>query len=235
MNRRKGAFQRLCGSLFIAICALSSREIAANPAVAVPLLGLLAAVLLSLVASTNRVLDKQAFAEVRLAGGQLERLFRDSSEEWRLADIRSVHIKRTARGPVREVRMGLSSRGFRYVNGLEQMEAFVDDLLSSSGSVKVTESKEPIDFDNPLYYVFLGAALGVVATLLLRMIPLLGAEGAGLYELLIGCFTCVAGGAMLLSRPIMGRFGKASAAADVACGSAFIVIGMLIIVYSRSL
>jgi hypothetical protein len=129
--------------------------------------------------------------------------FKDSrnSKECLLSDIKSIRVKRTTRGLLREIRIGISGTKFLYINGLEEFEEFINDLISANKNVTIVKFKELIDFDHPLYYVFFGTTVGIVTTLFFRFIPRISENNMKYVQLIFAAYLIFTGLFLLINKP----------------------------------
>jgi lysophospholipase L1-like esterase len=144
MDRRKRAFISLSGSFFVSTCILSLDFIILLPHVLVPILLIIAAILVLLILRVNKTQDAQAGLRICISGNELEWKFKGSSDKCLLKDIRSIRIKRNIKGAIREIRIGIYGMKYLYINGLEDFEEFIDDLLGSTKNVKINDLYAPV-------------------------------------------------------------------------------------------
>lgn len=235
MNRRKRAFITLSISLFLSICIFSLDAIISLPEILVPTLIIFAIILILLIVRVNKTLDNQACLRICLSDSKLEWKFKDpnNSSKCLLSDIESIRIKRTTKGLLREIRIVISGMKFLYINGLEFFEEFIDDLISKNENVKIIKFKESINFDHPLYYVFFGMVVGIVTTLLFRLIPLISENNIKYVQLSLACFIIFAGMSFVINKPVRGRYGNKNVIADYICGILFLVTGVIVLISSK--
>lgn len=233
MDRRKRAFINLSGSFFASTCIFSLDYIILLPHVLVPVLVIIAAILVFLILRANKAQDNQAGLRICISGSELEWKFKGSSDKCLLSDIRSIRIKRNIKGAIREIRIGIYGMKYLYINGLEDFEEFIDDLLGSIKNVKIKRFKEPVDFDHPLYYLFLGTLFGVLLTSFFRFVPSIGDRNIKYVQILCAGFVIFTGMFIHINKPFRGRFGSKNVAADYIIGSLFLAIGVFIVFYSN--
>lgn len=235
MNRRKRAFITLSISIFLSICIFSLDAIVSLPEILAPTLIIFAIILILLIVKINKTLVDQACLQICLSDSELEWKFKDpsNSNKCLLSDIKSLRIKRTIKGLLREIRIVIPGMKFLYINGLENFEEFIDDLISKNENVKIIRFKEFIDFDHPLYYVFFGTVVGIVTTLLFRLIPLISENNIKYVQFSSACFIIFTGMIFIINKPIRGRYGNKNIIADYICGLLFLAIGVLIVICSR--
>lgn len=137
MDRRKRAFATLAISLFLSICVFSCDFVIALPEILGPSLLIFAMVLMLLIVFFNKILDNQSYLRISLSESELEWKFKNSRQKYVLPDIKSLRIKRTTKGFIREIRIGLSGMKYLFINGLEDFEKFKDDVTSTINNVHI--------------------------------------------------------------------------------------------------
>ncbi len=233
MNRRKKAFMNLSGSFFVSVCIFSLDFIKMVPHILVPTFIIVATILVILVLRANKTQDNQKKLRICISHNELIWKFKRSSDKCLLSDIRSIRIKRNIKGFIREIRIGIYGMKYLYINGLEDFEEFLNDLLDSTKGVKIKKFKEPVDFDHPLYYTFLGTTLGLLLTLFFRFVPSIGETNVQYVQVACAGFVIFTGLFLLINKPIRGRFGSKNLIADYISGSLALAAGVFIIFYSK--
>lgn len=235
MNRRKRAFSKLLISFFLSVCLFMWETLISAPEFMGLFISFLAIVLVLLYALFERSFNKRADLRISLSGSELGMHFINNCEKYPLADIGKIQIKRTSKGSIREIRIGLSSADPVFINGLTDFEQFKDDLISRIKDVQIKNIREPIDFDHPLFYVFLGLSSGVSLAALFWIISLLSTTGLVAFQFSVACFVIAIGIYWVACKPIKGRYGKKHRLTDYVFGLSLIIIGLLILVYSYGL
>jgi hypothetical protein len=176
---------------------------------------------------TYRVLDRQSYLQVSLSDNELKRNFKNASESYLLSDIKSIRIKRTTRGLIREIKLNIIGDTAIFINGLEDFETFKDDLIKSTKHIKVINYKETIDFDHPLYYVFFGAITGTISTLLFKSMFLISESNIKYVQVSIDGFIIIMGLFWIISKPIRSRYGNKNIISDYIFGLLILIIGLI--------
>lgn len=188
--------------------------------------------LILLIIRANKTQDNQTKLRVCISESELEWKFKRSNDKCKLTDIKSIRIKRNIKGLIREIRIGINGMKYLYINGLEDFEKFIEELLGSTGDVKIKRFKEPVDFDHPLYYLCLGTLIGILLTLFFRFIPNIGENNVKYVQMICVGFIFFTGLFMLINKPVRGRYGSKNVIADYISGLLFLAIGLLILICS---
>jgi hypothetical protein len=162
LQRRLRAYTTLIISLLCGIVLSSIDYLIAAPAVWFIGVGGLALLLVLSRVALIRSLRNYSMLELRLDDTHIERVRSETVERFALAGIMRLRIVRTSRKALREIAAQMKSGGRLSMNAVADFERFEQDLRSRiPASAIVTETKEPIDYDHPLFYVVLGALAGL--------------------------------------------------------------------------
>jgi len=232
MNRRKKAFVTLIICFYLSTCVFLVDYIILIPEIFVPILIILALIFIVLIVFFNMILERQSYAKIHLSESKIERKFKNTSESYALNDIESLRIKRTTKGLIREIKIGLSGSNFIFINGLEDFESFNSELVNRIKNIPIVHYKEFIDFDHPLYYVFFGTIVGITQSLLFRLIPLLDSNNIIVVQLFIACFIIILGTVWAIIKPIRGRYGRKNIITDYLFGLVLVIVGIIIAITS---
>lgn len=231
MNRRKTAYKKLVISFFLTTGVFSCNAIMAYPALSAAVMLIAAIILLFTVVRVDKLLDSQKNLCIYLSDSALLWKFGRSDRSLPLREIEHIRIKKTSKGTIREIKIVTDKKQY-YINGLEDFEAFARDLTSENPNIKVTEFREPIDFDHPLFYVFLGITVGTLATSLFRAILQISGVSLNYFQILCAVYLVLTGMFFLLKKPIGGRYGEKKVSPDYVFGIVFLFSGAWIIVCS---
>jgi hypothetical protein len=233
MDRRLRAYTTLIVSLFSGIALSSIDYLFRAPTIWLSCLaGLSLALALSRLALI-RSFRSYSRIELRLNDSCVERTRRTTTEKFPLADIRGLRVLRTSRRSIREVTARLSDGRRFSVNGVEDFERLEQELRSRiPASATVTETREPIDYDHPLFYVFFGGLVGLTFTLAGRALSSLNEGGLKWTTLGVAGYSIILGTYVLTARPISQRYGPKSRFGDFLLGLAALVAGVLLAVRS---
>ncbi len=226
MARRLRAYTTLIISLFSGIALSSIDYLIAAPTIWLLGIGGLALALVLSRLALIRSLRSYAWLELRLDDTRIERVRGDTAKNYPLADIVGLTIVRTSRKSLREITARMRNRQRLSMNAVEDFERFEQDLRSRLPvNVAVTEAREPIDYDHPLFYVVFGLITGVAFTLAVRAMATLSQSGMKWATLAIACYSAILGVFVLLTRPLSQRYGPKSRFGDLLLGLFALVAG----------
>jgi|GEM_PF-1065294 len=230
MKRRRNAFVKLVISFYLTTFILLFNEITLFPKISIPIAIIFAVVFISLIFAVDRMFRKQADWQICLSDKYLKRDFGKTSEKYLLSDINVIRIKRTTHGSIREITFKrLEGKNF-FISGLDDFEKFNDDVISHAKNAKIINYKEPpVDYDHPLFYVFLGPILSAILILPLKLLLSVGEANFKYIQFAIACFLIVTGIFFIVKQPTSGRYGMKKRVADLVIGLLFFAVGALTI------
>jgi hypothetical protein len=235
MNRRKKAFLTLSVSMFISINISFYGFFPSYFQGILPFVVILALFLTITVLFFNRFLDRSKSIKINISNQNISKKWFNKNDIYDIKLISCVKIKRTTSNLIREIKLTVSGARPLYINGLDKFEEFNNRLLSSLNTeVKIYKTKEPIDFDHPLFYVFLGTIVGISSILFLKVL-FIYSNYIWLFQILVACFSIVVGIYWLFSKPITGRYGLNKKIVDNVMGSSFIIIGIALMFISKGI
>ncbi len=229
LQRRLRAYTTLIVSLLAGIAISSIDYLIAAPAIwSIGLGGLALLLLLSRVALV-RSLRNYTLLELRLDDTHIERARGGTVEKYALADIAGLRIVRTSRKSLREITARMRDGQRLSMNGVEEFERLEQDLRGKlPGNVTISEVREPIDYDHPLFYVVFGLVTGAAFTLAIRAMATLSEGGLKWATLAIACYAAILGIYVLLARPLSQRYGPRSRFGDFVLGLFSLIAGILL-------
>lgn len=233
LNRRLRAYTTLIVSLLAGIALSSIDYLIAAPAIWMACLGGLALLLVLSRLALVRSLRGYAMLELRLDDTRIERVRGDAVEKYPLADVVGLKVTRTSRKSLREITARMRNGQRLSMNAVADFERFEQDLRSRlREDVTITEAREPIDYDHPLFYVVFGLVTGVAFTLAVRAMATLSQGGMKWATLAIACYSAILGAYVLLARPLSQRYGPKSRFGDLLLGLFALLAGILLAVRS---
>jgi hypothetical protein len=233
MDRRRRAYTTFIVSLLAGIALSSVDYLLAAPAVWLACLAGLALALALSALAFARASRGYSRIEIRLTGSCIERTRGTASEKYALADIVGLTTKRTSRRSIREI-TARSSDGRRLgMNGVEDFERLEQELRSRiPASAAITETREPVDYDHPLFYVVFGGLMGLAFTMAIRAMSSLSRGSLKWTTLGIAGYSLGMGIFVLLARPIAQRYGPKSRFGDFLLGLFALLSGAALAIHS---
>lgn len=228
MLRRKKAFVSLEVSIYLSIIVFSFSIIVSYPVLSIPSLAILAVLMICFWLQTNSILYKQSYIKVCISNHAIEKKFINSYEKYSLSKIDCVKIKRTSKGSIREIKFNIVGSNPFYINGLEDFEDFNNNLLLRVPNAEVKNFMEPFDLDHLLFYPILGTIIGIITSLIIRLLILLNDATLKYFRYSLACFVIFVGIFFILKKPIRGRYGEKSKISDFMICFFFIGAGLLI-------
>jgi len=93
-----------------------------------------------------------------------------AEKKYLIKNIKKITIKETTNNTVREIGIFFKDEKSLFINGLSSFEKFKSNLLKIvGGETKVTNSREPMDFDSIYFYPILGLILSFLTTYFLKI------------------------------------------------------------------
>jgi hypothetical protein len=233
LQRRLRAYTTLIVSLLCGIALSSVDYLLSAPAT-----WLAGVTGLALVLALSRIALVRSFRgyaqlELRLTDSCIERSRGTAVEKYPLADVVRLGTKRTSRRSIREITASLRDGRRLSMNGVEDFERLEQELRSRiPASAAVTEVREPIDYDHPLFYMFFGGLVGLTFTLAVRGMTTLCEGGLKWVTLGVSCYSVVLGAYVLIARPISERYGRKSRFGDFLLGLFALLAGVVLAVRS---
>jgi len=233
LHRRLRAYTTLIVSLLAGIALSSIDYLVVAPAIWLAgLAGIGLALALSRLAFA-RSFRSYARIELHLDDYCLERTRGTASEKYPLADVTRLSVLRTTRKSIREITARLNDGRRLSMNGVEDFERLEQELRSRiPASATVTETREPIDYDHPLFYVVFGGLVGLAFTMAIRAMSSLSQGSLKWTTLGIAGYATILGAYFLLARPIAQRYGSKSRSGDYLIGLLAILAGIILAVRS---
>jgi len=233
LSRRLRAYTTLIVSLLAGIALSSIDYLIAAPAIWMACLGGLALLLVLSRVALTRSMRGYASLELRLDDAHIERVRGETVEKFVLADITRLRIVRTSRKSLREITAATKNGQRLSMNGVEDFERFERDLRAKlPANVTITEAREPLDYDHPLFYVVFGLITGVAFTLAVRAMATLSQSGMKWATFAIAGYSAILGAYVLLARPLSQRYGPKSRVGDLVLGLFALLAGALLAVRS---
>ena len=233
MDRRRRAYTTFTASLLAGIALSSIDYLLSAPAVWLACLaGLALALALSRLAFA-RASRSYARIEVRLTGSCVERTRGTASEKYAFADIVGLATRRTSRRSIREITAKTNDGRRLSMNGIVDFDRLEQELRSRiPASAAITETREPVDYDHPLFYVVFGGLMGLAFTMAIRAMSSLSKGSLKWTTLGIAGYSLGMGVFLLLARPIAQRYGPKSRFGDFLLGLFALLAGVVLAIQS---
>jgi hypothetical protein len=215
--RRKRAFSALMVSLFIGLFLASfflNYPISGRGylliAVIIILISILTFWFLTSILKIKLLINNECIE--RINGKNIQRLA--------LSEIKEVKIKRRTNGIIREIYIWSRDKRSMFLTAFEESFEEIKNILENkiTTDVVVKETKEPINFDHPLFYPFLGILISFLGIGFLNVLTKID------YLMIKIIFTCFSVFILALSlyfifkKPISARHGGKSEIADYIIG-----------------
>lgn len=234
MDRRKTAFQSLCASILVSSIAMGFILFPSGWQAGTVIVLFVTLLLVSAILYINHLLDVSKQAQVTVGEKEIEHIHAKIVNRYSVSSITRIIVKRTAKGTIREIRFVTNLSGSFFINGLNDFEDFFKCVSAAVyREVDVTTIREPIDFDHPMFYPILGTVVGVVSVLFLKSGLSLSANSFAFLQVVIAAFSAIFGIYWLISKPMVGRYGKNFFLTDIVVGIMMVVIGVYLLFYYR--
>lgn len=226
VTRRERSFTRLI--IFFGVgLAISSFDLI----IIDPFVSLITALVITTLLLISRILTFNSLKKISqikyiLHEKKLERINNKLKEEYLLDNVLMIRVKRTKNNIIRELKIVFKSGEIIYINGLHDFEKFLRSLLEKCNKeVEEKEVKEPIDYDDPMFYVIFGFLLGVATTIFVRTIVLLSAISNRNIFIVFMIYNIILSSYIMISRPLAKSYGKKFKKSDY-------VLGVLILLFN---
>lgn len=191
-------------------------------------LAVIAAVALVSRWSLIRFFNNYKQVKIRLDDQNLTRISPTSREQIPYPKIRGIHIRRTTRNDIREIKILSQSNHAMYLNAIEGLDKLEGELVQRCGQgVKVSESKEHIDYDHPFFYAILGFVVSFSSVELINILLSMGDKVVG-FMIIITTILCLSIGVyILITQPLAKNYGRKSKTSDYIMGLILIAAGLI--------
>lgn len=146
--------------------------------------------------------------------------------------IVGLWIKKTINGTIREIKLVLNDKRQLSITALQDFEGFYRHLRKSvSKNTLISEFKEQIDYDHPLFYILFGFITGLITINGFRLLLSVDHNILRWIQLAILLFVLLTGVYWLLNRPLY-RYGIGKPNADYLFGVFLLLTGIAIAIYT---
>ena len=145
--------------------------------------------------------------EISLSEKFFGRKTNNKNEKFEISDIYKIKIKKNIKGGTREIYIDLKSNKKIIINGLDNFDEFVENLIEKVDKKTVIKNiHEPLYFDSVFFYPILGLILSFFTVCLFSFLTTLDKKIMPIvfYGLLIYIFLVAI--YLLISKPISKRY-----------------------------
>jgi hypothetical protein len=222
IDRRKKAFTTLIASftagLILGLVLEFYNSLAANLWIYIGCLIVLSSILFLLRWMLFKFFHSYLQVKISWSGQYLLRKGK-KLETYLLTDLKGVQIKQTVRGTIREIKICLIDGNSLYVNALQNIGQFKEELLSKiGGKIVVKELKEHIDYDHPIFYLFFGLLVGFLAISLIKLLEIFNYKNINIFYFAVFSYAVLLGIYFLLKKPVSKRHGIKTQSIDYVFG-----------------
>ena len=227
MARRKKAFVTLAVSLLIGLILTLIKFVIANVWISIISVFVLALILVFFAFMFSLSFDFLLKMKISLTDQYLQRDNGKKVEDFLIADITKINIKRTTGKTIREIKIVFTNGTNVCINALDNFEQFKDDLVKKiSVNVVKNEFSEPIDFDHPLFYVVVGALVSFLSTNAIRFLVNLDYRSTIIFYVIFSVYLLIWGIYFVLQKPISQRYGNKTVKVDYIIGLLMVLAGL---------
>jgi len=218
LSRRKKAFAALLISLSISTVVFSYLLNFYIPPIVLLLVGVVFVVIYLI---TYRYLSSLSTIQIRIIDHMIERRKGSNTEKYSLDEISSLKAKRRTDGIIRELYISFTNNKRLHISALEgQFEKFKDSLLEKThNKIPLKEVREPLDFDNILFYPFLGLTIGCFGVLFFKLMIQANNSSLRIIFFAFSAYTLFLAVFFILKKPISAGSGKDQAITDYIFGT----------------
>lgn len=224
INRRKWAFATLLVSLFVGLILASVMF-----CFPIHLFGyfLIAAAFLVICILTFRFLNSILNMKLRISDQTIERIGIGPVEKYLISEIDEMKVKRRINGEIREMYLWLNGKGLFLTAFEGSFDAIKNDLFRNlRKNAVVSEIREPMNFDHPLFYPVLGLLIGFSSIYFFRFLFRASSIQVQVILFLFSIFLIALGVYFVYKKPISARNNRARFMADVVFGLCMICFGV---------
>lgn len=232
INRRRKAYTTLITTLFLGSALSLSCFVISNRLILSGILGALAIILFVTRIGFFRWLQTFAQTKIMFTDTYLERVDTKSSKRCKLDRVRKIWIKRTVPGSTREIKLTLEDKELISITALQDFTSFEKDLKERIGvKVNVSEFREPIDYDHPLFYVIFGFLVGFLTFYGITLLSLVDSEILKWIQCGLVVFIAATGLFWIINRPL-SRYGIKKPFVDRVFGIMLVVTGIALGIFT---
>lgn len=224
IDRRKKAFVTLLAGIVVGLIVTSM--IFRFPLNAIGYI-LIAVICFSVCVPTFRFLHSVAETKLRISNQMIERIGIRTVERCLISEIDKMKVKRRINGEIREIYLWLNGRGFFLTAFEGHFDVIKNEILRNlRKNVVVSEMREPMDFDHPLFYPVLGLSIGFSSIYFFHFLLRASPIQVRIVLSLFSVFLIALGVYFVYRKPISARNNRAHILVDVVFGLCMICFGV---------
>lgn len=159
--------------------------------------------------------------------------FENNNEKIPYRDIKTINILKTTRHEIRDVVLILNNGRQIIFNAVENFDQFLEQLLVRANKKINKDSREPLDYDHPLFYVFLGFVVGFASAAAVFFITQLQDNTMAIVSYVFAVYLVIMGVYFILARPLSKRYTGRTGLGEIICGVVSISIGIIIFLINK--
>jgi hypothetical protein len=163
--------------------------------------------------------------EIRLLKNNIEILTKHNQKKYIVSDLVKVMIIKTTRDKIRRIKFIYKNK-ILDINALDNFEIFKQDIFKIINRNIVKVRYEKIDYDHPLFYVFLGITFGLITPHLINFLSRIQQGIIKNISLIISFYIISLGFYFIYRKPIARNMPNNKPFADYCFGFTFILFGV---------
>lgn len=116
-------------------------------------------------------LQKLARMKINISDQEIICVRGSTINRYLLKDVQSIRIKRRSTGAIRTVSLLLQNHKHLSINGFEDVFDQLKNMIINkvNPTISITEVREPIDFDHPLFYPIFGTIMSLCFVIVIKV------------------------------------------------------------------
>jgi hypothetical protein len=213
------AFMRFCVSSVLGALLTSIFFPAGNLWISIIFIALYVLSLFIIRVTTVKSFKSLNLLKVSITDKYIEKEYDGITEKILLSDIVKLNIVRSSRGSIREIKIVQLNKKILILNGLENLEQlYTETKVKCRKEVVIKESKEPIDYDHPMFYVIFGFFFGFFISFLIHFITFLEVSEIRIIFILFALNNLILSIYFIINKPISKRYGDKTKVIDFVLG-----------------
>lgn len=182
---------------------------------------LIAGIFLAIGILTFQFLNSISIVKLHISDKKIERMNAGAVKGFFLSDISGIKIKRRTNGAIREIYIWFNNKKSLFLTAFEENFENIKNILAdkTDKNTAVKEIREPIDFDHPLFYPFLGLLIGFSSIYFFKLISGLNSSQAKIIMFVSSVFVLLLGAYFVFKKPISARYEEKRSVIDCVIGA----------------